>query len=82
MRLCNDQVHVQAQVDQVEVTTHEYANMKSKRKVRKLFYDTSMLAPNVVDFKKPNQGRSLLYFSHLEPLPFKNISYFIQKRKS
>ena len=54
MRLCNDQVHVQAQVDQVEVTTHEYANMKSKRKVRKLFYGTSMLTPNVADFKKPN----------------------------
>ena len=82
MRLCNDQVHVQAQVDQVEVTTHEYANMKSKRKVRKLFYGTSMLTPNVVDFKKPNQGRSLLYLCHLELLSLKNISYFIQKRKS
>ena len=51
MRLRNDQVHVQDEVGQVETTTHQYANMKSKRKVRKLFYDTNMSAPIVVDFK-------------------------------
>ena len=51
MRLCNDQVHVQAEVDQAEATTRQYANMKSKKKVRKLFYDTNMSAPIVVDFK-------------------------------
>ena len=51
MRLRNGQVHVQGEVGQVETTTLQYANMKSKRKVRKLFYDTNMSAPIVVDFK-------------------------------
>ena len=51
MRVRNDQVHVQDQVDEVEVTTHQYANMKSKRKLRKLFCDTNMSAPIVADFK-------------------------------
>ena len=51
MRLCNDQVHVQAEADQAEATTNQYANQKSKRKVRKLFYDTNMSALIVVDFK-------------------------------
>ena len=51
MRLCNDQFHVQAEVDQVEATTYQYSNIKSNRKVRKLFHDTNMPALIVVDFK-------------------------------
>ena len=50
MRLRNDQVHVQAQVDQVQAK-NQYTNMKSKRKVRKLFYDINMSSPIVVNFK-------------------------------
>ena len=38
MRLRNDQVYIQAQVDQVQAT-HEYVNMKSKSKMRILFYE-------------------------------------------
>ena len=38
MKLHNDQVHVQGQVDQIEATSH--TNMESKRKISKLFYDT------------------------------------------
>ena len=48
MKLCND--HVQAQVDQVQAK-NRYASMKNKRKVRKLFYDTNMSSPTVVNFK-------------------------------
>ena len=51
MRLHNDQIYVQAQFDQVEATTSQYANLKSKRKVRKVFCDTNMAALVVVDFK-------------------------------
>ena len=51
MRLCNDQVHVRDEVDQVEATTHQYAKIKSKRKVRKLFHDINMPALIVLDFK-------------------------------
>ena len=51
MRLCNDQVHVRDEVDHVEATTYQYANLKSKRKVRKLFHDINMPARIVVDFK-------------------------------
>ena len=51
MRLCNDPVHVRDAVDQVEDTTYQYDNMKSKSKVRKLFHDINMPAPIVLDFK-------------------------------
>ena len=50
MRLRNDQVHVQAQVDRAQAK-NQYTNMKSKSKVRKLFDDTNMSPPIVVDFK-------------------------------
>ena len=51
MRLSNDQVHVRAKVDQFEPTPHQYSNMEGIRKVRKLFCDTNMPDPIVVDFK-------------------------------
>ena len=51
IRLCNYQVYVQTQVDQAKDTTHQYANMKSRRKVRKLFFNAKMTPAIVVDFK-------------------------------
>ena len=60
MRLRNDQIHVQAQLYQVEATTSRYANMKSKKKVRKVFCDTNMAALIVVDFK--NQIKEGIFY--------------------
>ena len=60
MRLRNDQIHIQAQLDQVEATPSQYANMKSKRKVRKVFCDTNMAALIVVDFK--NQIKEGIFY--------------------
>ena len=60
MRLRNDQIHGQAQLDQLEATTSQYANMKSKKKVRKVFCDTNMAALIVVDFK--NQIKEGIFY--------------------
>ena len=81
MRLRNDQVHVQAQVDQAGATAHQNAKIKSKRKVRKLYYDTNMTARIVVDFKNQIKERSFYICLIFNRCPYK-ISVILFKTEN
>ena len=78
--LCNDQAQVRGEVDQVEGTKHQYANMKTKRKIRKLFYDTNMSAQIVVDFKSQIKEGPFYIYIICNHCLYK-ISYILFKKK-
>ena len=77
--LCNDQAQVRGEVDQVEGTKHQYANMKTKRKIRKLFYDTNMSAQIVVEFK--SQIKEVPFYIYIICNHRLNKIYILFKKK-
>ena len=78
MRLCMDQAHVQGRVEQVQAT-HQYPNMKTKRKVRKLFYDNNMSFP--IDFKNQIKGEPFYIFVLFPTVAFIKHQLFYLKNK-